>query len=88
MSFLLSSNFSGWYCLASNLKVFPLERMLWRQERMRKRCGCFGGTATKRFEVRVSGSWHRTLRRDRRKTETSSATIGEWAWWVTSEEGV
>lgn len=81
-----SSYFLGWYSLVSNLKVFLLERTLWRQERMRKRCGCFGGTAPKRFAVRVWGNWRRTLRRGRKKTETSSATTGARAAWVSSDE--
>lgn len=50
--------------------------MLWKLERMRKRFGCSGGTATKRSVVRVSGNWRKMLKRDRRKTGTSSATTG------------
>lgn len=61
-----------------NLKVFLLERMLWRQEKMRKRCGYFGGTATKKFAARVSGNWHKMLKKVKRKTEMFSATTGEW----------
>jgi hypothetical protein len=72
------SSFIGWFFLVLSLKAFPLERMLWKPGRMRKRCGCSGGTATKRSVVRVSGNWRKMLKRDRRKTGTSSATTGEW----------
>ena len=62
--------------LVLNLKAFLLERMPWRQARMRKKYGSSGGTATRRFAVRASGSWRRMPRRARRKTATSLATTG------------
>lgn len=83
----LSPFLTGWFFLVLSLKAWPLERMLWKLERMRKRFGCSGGTATKRSVVRVSGNWRRMLKRDRRKTGTSSATTGEWeACWTWAEE--
>lgn len=50
--------------------------MLWKQEKMRRRCGSFGGTATRRFAARVSGNWHKMLKKGRRKTVMCSATTG------------
>lgn len=76
MSFLYSY-FPGWFFLDLNLRVFLLERMLWKQEKMRRRYGSFGGTATRRFAARVSGNWHKMLKKDRRKTVMFSATTGD-----------
>lgn len=79
MSFPSSFYFPGWFCLVLNLKVFLPARTPWRPGKTRRRCGCSGGTAAKRFAVRASGSWRRTRRKGRRRTGTSSATTGEAA---------
>lgn len=60
-----------------NLRVFLLERMLWKQEKMRKRCGSFGGTATRRFAAKVSGNWPKMPKKGRRRTAMFSATTGD-----------
>lgn len=77
MSFPSYSYCPGWFFLVLNLRAFPLERMLWRQEKMKRRCGSSGETAARRFAARVSGNWHRMPKKDKRKTETFSATTGD-----------
>uniref|UniRef100_G1PA19 Inositol 1,4,5-trisphosphate receptor n=1 Tax=Myotis lucifugus TaxID=59463 RepID=G1PA19_MYOLU len=67
----------GWSFPALSSKGCPPGRARWRRARTRRRCGCSGGTAARRPAARVCGSWRRTPRRARRRTETCSATTGE-----------
>lgn len=72
-----SFHFPGWFFLVLSLKVFLPERTLWRPERTRRRCGCFGETATRRSAARACGSWRRMRRKGRRRIAMCSATTGE-----------